>query len=217
MKNLILVLFVFISNMVLSQLNTDSIEAIMIRLTRKDRDLKGSSFLYTSERCKKVSKIHLDYSLKYLNKYTYSHDETIPFYCKKVLKSPSDRYDLFNKDSVSVKITEYYEKRTIWNYSGEIMTGCYVLDINDPNINQMVAEELFQNFKNSPTHYKSMMKTLPDGGIYRCNFSIGYTKEMLNGVEFIRFDCIGVFDRSTFYSTNPSLFNKSKQSNFYFD
>lgn len=217
MKNLILVLFVFISNMVLSQLNTDSIEAIMIRLTRKDRDLKGSSFLYTSERCKKASKIHLDYVLKYLNKYTYSHNETIPLYTNKVLKSPSDRYALFNKDSVSIKITEYYEKITIWDYSTEIMTGCYVLDTNSPNINQMVAEELFNHFKNSPSHYKSMMKTPSNGNIYRCNFSVGYTKEILNGVEYIRFDCVGFFDQSTYYSTQPSLYKKAKQSNFYLD
>jgi len=217
MKSFFVILCIILPCSLSAQLNTDSIESIMIRLTRKDRDLKGASFLYTSERCKKVSKIHLDYSLKYLNKFTYSHDETIPFYGKKVLKSPSDRYNLFNKDSVSIKITEYYEKRTIWNYSGEIMTGCYVLDINDPNINQMVAEELFQNFKNSPSHYSCMMKTPSGGNIYRGNFSIGYKKEILNGVEFISFDCIGVFDRSVFYSTDPSLFNKSKRSNFYLD
>ena len=99
MKPLVLVLFVLSYLSLNSQVNTDSIESIMIQLIRKDRGLKGTTYLYTSERCKKASKIHLDYTLKYLNADTYSHYETIPFYSKKVLRSPSDRYSLFDKSN----------------------------------------------------------------------------------------------------------------------
>jgi len=218
MKNLVLVLFVFISNVVLSQLNTDSIESIMIQLTRKDRDLKGVSFLYKSDRCKKVSKIHLDYTVKYLNDETYSHNETIPFYGKKVLRSPSDRYSVFDKDSVSIKVMDdFYKKVTLWCYVAEIMTGCYVKDINEPNINKIIAEKMFMKFKNSPTHYNSMVQNPTDGQIYRGNFSVGYKKVMINGVEYYSFDCVGVFDQSRYYQSETNRYKKSKETNFYFD
>jgi hypothetical protein len=86
----------------------------MIRLTRKDRDLKGASFLYTSERCKKASKIHLDYTLKFYEGNTYNHNESKPYYCKKVLGGPSDRYALFNKDSITVQIGDDYYKKKLY-------------------------------------------------------------------------------------------------------
>jgi hypothetical protein len=190
----------------------------MIRLTRKDRDLKGASFLYTSEKCKKASKIHLDYTVKYLNDETYSHNETIPFYGKKVLRSPSDRYSVFDKDSVSIKVMDDFNKKvTLWRYAAEIMTGCYVKDINEPNINKIIAEKLFMNFKNSPTHYNSMVQNPTDGQIYRGNFSVGYKKVMINGVEYYSFDCVGVFDQSRYYQSETNRYKKSKQTNFYFD
>lgn len=218
MKTLILVLFVLSYFSLNPQVNSDSIESIMIQLIRKDRGLKGTTYLYTSERCKKVSKIHLDYTLKYLNPDTYSHDETIPFYSKKVLRSPSNRYSLFNSDSVTIKVMDdYYKKVTLWCYSAEIMTGCYVTDINEPNINKIIAEKLFIKFKNSPTHYKSMVKNPTDGQIYRGNFSISYKKEMINGVEYYTFVCVGVFDQSRYYPSETNRYKKSKESNFYFD
>ena len=56
-----------------AQINTNSIAAIMIKLIRKDRDLKGSSFLHISKRCKKASKNQLNYTLKYQEANIYSH------------------------------------------------------------------------------------------------------------------------------------------------
>jgi len=218
MKNLVLVLFVFISNIVLSQLNTDSIESIMIRLTRKDRDLKGSSFLYTSERCKKTSKIHLDYTLKYLDGKSLSHYETIPFYCKKTLTNPSDRYGLFNKDSISVEISDdYYVKSTLWGYSAEIMTALYIKNINQSDINEVIAKMFFDKFKKSPSHYNSMMENPLSNNIYRGNFSIGYKKVILNGDEYFSFYCVGVFDTSIYFNSFPVQYKRSQQSNFYLD
>jgi hypothetical protein len=97
------------------------------------------------------------------------------------------------------------------------MTGCYVTDINEPNINKIIAEKLFMKFKNSPTHYKSMVQNPTDGQIYRGNFSISYKKEMINGVEYYSFDCVGVFDESSYYPSETNRYKKSKESNFYFD
>jgi hypothetical protein len=201
-----------------AQVNTDSIESIMIQLIRNERNTLGRTYLYTSERCKKVSKIHLDYTMKFLTGKTYSHDETIPFYSKKVLESPSDRYALFNKDSVSVEIADnFYQKVTTWSFTSEIMTGCYVSDINEPNINKTIAETLFNKFKKSPGHYYAMVKNTMGGQIYRCNFSIGYKEEMFNGYKLYRFDCVGIFDQSVYYGLEQNFYKKSKESNFYLD
>jgi len=218
MKILFLILFVLSYLSLNSQVNSDSIESIMIQLIRKDRELKGTTYLYTSERCKKVSKIHLDYTMKYLNADTYSHNETIPFYSKKVLRYPSDRYSLFNKDSVTIKVMDDdYQKVTTWSYTAEIMTGCYVSDINEPNINKTIAETLFNKFKKSPGHYYAMVKNTIKGQIYRCNFSIGYKEEMFNGYKLYSFDCVGIFDHSVYYGLEQNFYKKSKESNFYFD
>ena len=34
---------------------------------------------------------------------------------------------------------DYYKKVTLWGYDAEIMTGCYVKDINEPKINKIIA------------------------------------------------------------------------------
>lgn len=218
MKILVSILFVLSFLSLNAQVNTDSIESILIQLIRKERNTLGRTYLYTSDRCKKVSKIHLDYTLKYLDGKTYSHDETIPFYSKKVLESPSDRYALFNKDSITIKTMDnFYQKVTTWSYTTEIMTGCYVSDINESNINRVIAEKLFNKFKNSPAHYYSMVKNTIEGQIYRCNFSIGYKEEMVNGYKRYRFDCVGIFDHSVYYGLEQNFYKKSKESNFYLD
>jgi hypothetical protein len=97
------------------------------------------------------------------------------------------------------------------------MTGCYVKDTNVTNINEIIAKALFNNFKNSPSHYSCMMKTPSGGNIYRGNFSIGQNKEIVNGQEYFRFICVGLFDKSLYFNSEPNYYKKAKQSNFYLD
>ena len=218
MKTLSFILLVSVCNTLFGQLNTDSIESIMIRLIRKDRDLKGAQYLYTSEKCKKTSEIHLSYALKYFINETFSHDETIPFYNKKVLTKPSDRYALFNKDSILVSFGgDYLKNDAKWQYVTEIMTATYISDTSVSNINQIVAMELFNNFKSSHAHYYSMIKNVSGGQIYRGYISVGFKKEMYYGQEYTTFYCVGVFDKSIYLETNLNQYMKSKNSDFYLD
>ena len=218
MKTLSFILLVSVCNTLFGQLNTDSIEAIMIRLIRKDRDLSGALYLYTSEKCKKTSEIHLSYALKYFNNETFSHDETIPFYNKKVLTKPADRYALFNKDSIMVdKGGNYLKNEPKWRIVTEIMTATYISDTSVSNINQVVALELFNNFKSSHAHYYSMIKNVNSGEIYRGYISVGCKKETYYGQEYTTFYCVGVFDKSIYLETNLNQYMKSKNSDFYLD
>lgn len=217
MKKLTLILL-FICDVTFSQLNLDSIEMEMIRLTRHDRDSLGTSYLYTSDKCKKTSEVHLDYTLKFLNGSTLSHDESIPFYKNYVLTYPSDRYALFNKDSIKVQISDdYYKKAAKWKLETEIMTGCYVDNINVENINKIIAKKLFNKFKHSSSHYHVMTKNINIYNVYRGFISVDYRKEIFYGQEKYVFYCVGVFDKSIYLSSSTKEYKKSKESNYYFD
>jgi hypothetical protein len=211
-------ILLFICNVIFSQLNLDSIEMEMIQLTRNDRDSFGTSYLYTSDKCKKTSEVHLAYTLKFLNGSTLSHNESIPFHKNYVLTYPSDRYALFNKDSIKVQIgNDYYKKAAKWKLETEIMTGCYVSDINVVNINKIIAKKLFNNFKNSSSHYHIMTKNINIYNVYRGYLSVDYKKENINGQEIYLFYCVGIFDKSIYLSSEPKEYKKSKESNYYFD
>lgn len=217
MKKLTFILF-FICDVTFSQLNLDSIEMEMIQLTRHDRDSLGTSYLYTSDKCKKTSEVHLAYTLKYLNGSTLSHNESIPFYKNYVLTYPSDRYALFNKDSIIVKISDdYYKKAAKWKLETEVITGCYVNDINVENINKIIAKKLFNKFKHSSSHYHVMTKNINNYNVYRGYLSVDYRKEIINGQELYLFYCVGVFDKSIYLSSSTKEYKKSKESNYYFD
>lgn len=218
MKKLSFILLVSVCNTLFGQLNTDSIEAIMIRLIRKDRDLKGAQYLYTSEKCKKTSEIHLSYALKFLNSETFSHDESVPFYNKKVLTKPADRYALFNKDSIIVSFGgDYLKNDSKWQIVTEIMNGITISDVSVSNINEIVALELFNKFKRSHSHYYAMIKNVSVGQVYRGYISVDFKKEMYYGQEYTTFYCVGVFDKSIYLETNSNNYLKSKNSNFYLD
>ena len=151
----------------------------------------GAQKRYMSKYCKQASKTHLDYLVKY--GFSEGHSQSKVIVGTKVLKNPIDRYNYFNKDSVKyidVDLVRYYKP---YYYTSEICTYQTIkVDVNNKNINKVIAQTLLQNFINSKPHYYQLVTKTFDSQIIRGYFSVNYKIE--NGVYI--FYSVGVFDSS---------------------
>jgi hypothetical protein len=191
MKNLFTSLFLLIGLNVFSQINVDSIGLYMFEMHNELRVENGAEKRYMSKYCKQASKTHLDYLVKY--GFSEGHLQSKVIVGTKVLKNPIDRYNYFNKDSVKyidVDFVRYYKP---YNYSSEICTyqGMDV-DVNNKNINKVIAQTLLQNFINSKPHNYQLVNNRFNKKVVRGYFSVNYKIE--NGVYI--FYSVGVFDSS---------------------
>jgi uncharacterized protein YkwD len=203
MKNIFTSLFLLIGLNVFSQINVDSIGLYMFEMHNELRVKNGAEKRYMSKYCKQASKTHLDYLVKY--GFSEGHSESKVIVGAKVLKNPIDRYNNFNKDSVKYVELDYVSYYKPYKYDGEICTyqGMDV-DVNNKNINKIIAQTLLQNFINSSPHNYQLINNLFNTKIVRGYFSVNYKIE--NGVYI--FYSVAVFDRSFNYKLDLETFYK---------
>lgn len=193
MKNLILILFLFLGLNNYSQINVDSIGIYMFEMHNQMREDLGISKRYMSKYCKQASKNHLDYLLKY--GFADAHNQTKVFVGNKILRTPNDRYNYYNRDSIKVVDLDYVKYVKPFSYDGEICTAQEMrIDVNDKNVNKIIAKTLLQNFIDSKLHNFHLIRNdfSINEKIVRGYFSVDY--KMTNG--FYNFHCVAVFDHS---------------------
>jgi len=191
MKNIFTSLFLLIGLNVFSQINVDSIGLYMFEMHNELRVNNGTEKRYMSKYCKQASKTHLDYLVKY--GFSEGHKQSKVIAGTKVLKNPIDRYNYFNKDSVKYVELDYVSYYKPYNYRSEICTYQTIdVDINNKNINKVIAQTLLQNFINSSPHYYQLVTKTFDNQIIRGYFSVNYKMENNKYV----FYSVGVFDSS---------------------
>lgn len=199
MKNLFLSFFFLLGFSVTSQINVDSIGIYMFEMHNELRTKGGVSKRYMSKYCKQASKNHLDYIIKY--GLGDAHNQTKVFVGNKIIRTPNDRYNYYNRDTFKVTDLDYSWYVRQYTYTGEICTSQEIkIDVNNKNVNKVVAKLLLDNFVNSKNHNMQLMDNVfSNNGEYivRGYFSVDY--KMTNG--FYNFHCVAVFDSSRSKST----------------
>jgi hypothetical protein len=174
----------------------------MFEMHNELRVQNGSAQRYMSKYCKQASKAHLDYLIKY--GFSEGHYETKINIGGKVLKKPKDRYNFYNKDSVKLVEMGYVSYYKTYNYRSEICNyQTMSIDVNNKNINRIVAKILLESYVISNAHNYQLINNIFDEQIVRGFFSVNYKIE--NGMYV--FYSVGVFD--------SSLSNKDKLVNTY--
>ena len=196
---LILFFFLFIYTFfAFSQIDVKKVETLCFEYHNVERVKNSLPERIYSKTCENSANLQTTYLLKNYVKGQSLHDQTI-YTNGKIYKSEEDRYNLYNKDSVTYQNSK--NKTNLFTYQGEIaLSGKDIEMVLDSNINETLSKNIISWFMQSKGHRYCMLNESYYERSQRGFFSVKINVKSVTETRII-FDlyCVAVFDYSIAY------------------